>query len=44
MVEITEEALMFASLVHTGPMGFYAITVFFIPIAAGIGTPIVKPK
>jgi hypothetical protein len=30
--------------VHTGPMGFYAITVFYIPITVGIGTPIVKPK
>ncbi|GEM_PF-3786170 len=30
--------------VHTGPMGFYAITVFFIPIAAGFGDPMVKPK
>lgn len=30
--------------IHTAPMGFYAITVFFIPITVGIGTPIVKPK
>jgi hypothetical protein len=30
--------------IHTGPMGFYAITIFYIPITVGFGTPIMKPK